>query len=257
MRTTNSAARVVGVLEILAEAREGLGVTAIGRAAGIHKATASRLLATLSGGGLVERDPTTGRYRLGVGLIRLAGAASSGLDVIRQAHPVLEDLKERTRETTNLAILDQDGVLYVDQVTGGQAIVMSNWVGRRSPVHCSSSGKVLLAFGEPDQRDRLLLRPLERLTRNTITDPRRLRAQLTEIRKRGYGHAVGELEEGLNTVAAPVWGDGRVVAAISISGPSYRIPPREQPRLGRLAADAGMAIARRMGYRAGVVPGGR
>ncbi|MBI2238114.1 MAG: IclR family transcriptional regulator [Actinobacteria bacterium] len=251
MRTTDGVERAAFVLEILADARRDLGVTEIARALGVHKATASRILGTLAGRRLVERVATTGRYRIGVGLIRLAGSAMAGLDVIHQARPVLEELSDRTTETVNLGVMDEDAVLYVDQVTGGHAIVMANWVGRRSPVHCSSSGKVLLAFGEEAQRERILRRPMERLTKNTITDPDRLRAQLAEVRRSGYARSVGELEDGLNTVAAPVWTDGRVVAAVSISGPSFRVPARHLPRLGRLAADAGEGISRRMGHRGG------
>lgn len=250
MRTTDGVERAASVLEILADARRDLGVTEIARALGVHKATASRLLGTLAGRRLVERS-ATGKYRIGVGLIRLAGSAKAGLDVVHQARPVLEELSDRTTETVNLGVIDEDAVLYVDQVTGGHAIVMANWVGRRSPVHCSSSGKVLLAFGEEAQQERILRRPMERLTKNTITDPDRLRAQLAEVRRSGYARSVGELEDGLNTVAAPVWMDRRVVAAVSISGPSFRVPARHLPRLGRLAADAGEGISRRMGHRGG------
>jgi DNA-binding IclR family transcriptional regulator len=239
----------MAVLELLSDAAGGLGVTEIAKRLGVHKATASRLLGTLSSRGLVEKDRSSGKFRVGVGMIRLAGAAMSGLDVIQQARPVLEDLCERSGETVNLAIMDQDDVLYVDQVTAAHAIVMANWVGRHSPVHCSSSGKVLLAFGDQGDVDRLLSRSLERLTRNTITDPKRFRNQLSEVRRRGYAHAVGELEEGLNTVAAPVMSGTHAIAAVSISGPSFRVPARDQPRLGRLAADAGGAIARRLGHR--------
>jgi len=237
------------VLEMLSDAAGGLGVTELATRLGVHKATASRLLGTLSSRGLVEKDPGSGKFRVGVGLIRLAGAAMAGLDVIQQSRPVLEDLCERSGETVNLAIMDRDDVLYVDQVTAPHAIVMANWVGRHSPVHCSSSGKVLLAFGDQGAVDRLLSRSLERLTRNTITDPERLRTQLADVRRRGYAHAVGELEEGLNTVAAPVMSAGQAIAAVSISGPSFRVPARDQPRLGRLAADAGTTIARRLGHR--------
>ena len=106
----------------------------------------------------------TEKYRLGFGLIRLAGAAMAGLDLVRTAHPILEDLAERTRETVNLGVLSGDAVVYVDQVSGTRAIVSVSWVGRRTPLHCTSNGKVLLANMPDDERDRLLARPLERPT---------------------------------------------------------------------------------------------
>ena len=112
-----SVRRAVSALEEISEAGE-LGVSELGRRLGVHKATASRLVATLADRGLVERDPQTERYRLGFGLIRLAGAAMAGLDIVRVAHPVLEELAERTHETVNLGVLASDSVVYIDQVTG-------------------------------------------------------------------------------------------------------------------------------------------
>ena len=139
-----SVARAIRALELIAEAG-ALGVTELGRLLGVHKATASRLIATLAERGLVERDPVTEKYRLGFGLIRLAGAAMAGLDLVRTGHPILEDLAERTRETVNLGVLSGDAVVYVDQISGTRAIVSVSWVGRSTPLHCSSNGKVLLA----------------------------------------------------------------------------------------------------------------
>lgn len=256
MRNVLSVERIVGVLEVLADARKDLGVTEIATAAGIHKATASRLLGALAASSLVERDPETRKYRIGVGLVRLAGSATARLAVIQHARPVLEDLAERTGETVNLGILDRESVVYVDQVTGGSTVLMANWIGRRSPLHCSSSGKVLLGFGDEALREAILRGPLGRLTKNTITDPVRLRAEVEKVRRQGYASSVGELEQGLNTVAAPVWLDERVIAAVSVSGPASRLAAREQPRLARLALDAGTAISRRMGHRGRVRPAG-
>jgi DNA-binding IclR family transcriptional regulator len=182
-------------------------------------------------------------------LIHLAGAALAGLELVRQAHPVLEELADRTRETVNLAVLEGDGVLHIDQIAGTRSVVSVSWVGRRTPVHCSSTGKVLLAFADEPERERLLAGPLERRTANTIVDPDQLRAQLVEVRARGYAQTVEELEEGLNAVAAPVRrADGDVVAAVSVAGPAFRMRPSELPRIGRMVVDAAGTISRRMGY---------
>jgi DNA-binding IclR family transcriptional regulator len=249
VRVTDSAERVVSVLDLLAGALDGLGVSAVARGLDVHKTTASRLLATLAGHGLVERDPDTRRYHLGPRLVSLAGAAVARLPAVSQARPELEQLTRLTSETTNLAILDRFHVVYVDQVTPPEAVVMASWVGRRSPAHASSSGKVLLAFGDERAREAMLSRRLERLTPHTVTDPARLRAILEEARRRGYARSVGELEEGLVTMAAPVLVDGRAVAAVSLSGPIFRIPPHDQPRLTHLLLDAAAAIGHRMAGR--------
>ncbi len=243
-----SVRRAMNLLELLAD-NEELGVTELGRRLGVHKATASRLVSTLAERGLVERNPATEKYRLGFGVIHLAGAALAGLDLVRQARPVLEELAERTRETVNLAVLDGDAVLHLDQISGKHTVVSVSWVGRRTPLHCTSNGKVLLAYGDEPTRERLLALPLERRTPNTIVDPERLRALLVEVRTRGYAQTVEELEEGLNAVAAPVHAaSGEVVAAVSVSGPAFRLRPVELPRVARLAMDAAGAISRRMGY---------
>jgi DNA-binding IclR family transcriptional regulator len=235
-------------LELIAHAGE-LGVTDLGRGLGVHKATASRLAATLAAGGLIERDPATDRYRLGFGLIRLVGAAMASIDLVRMAHPLLEELAERTHETVNIGVLSGNGVVYVDQVSSAHLVASTNWVGRRTPLHGSSSGKVFLAHMPEPERQQILARPLEALTPRTVTDPARLRRQLEEIRVRGYATIQDELEEGLSAVAAPVRrSDGVVTAALSVSGPSFRVRPIDLPRLGRLTVDAADAVSWRLGY---------
>jgi len=243
-----SVRRAITALEQIADAGE-LGVTELGRRLGVHKATASRLVATLAERGLLERDPFTEKYRLGFGLIRLAGSAMAGLDIVRTAHPILEDLADRTSETVNLGVLSGDAVVYLDQVTGSRSVVAVSWVGRRTPLHATSNGKVLLAFLDPGERDRLLAEPLPATTSRTITDPQTLRRQLADIVKRGYAQTLEELEEGLNAIAAPVrQADGRVVAALSVSGPAFRMRPVDLPRIARRTMEAADTISRRLGY---------
>ena len=243
-----SVTRALQALELIADAGE-LGVTELGRRLGVHKATASRLAATLAERGLVERNPITDRYRLGFGLIRLAGAAMANLDVVRAARPVLEELAETTRETVNLGLLAGDDVVYIDQVNGARSIVSANWVGRRTPLHSSASGKVLLAFMPESEQDRLLRRRLPAATPRTIVDPDALRRQLAEVRTVGFAQIQAELEEGLNAVAAPIrQADGAVVATLSVSGPSFRVRGIDLPRLGRIAIDAAASVSRRLGH---------
>jgi IclR family acetate operon transcriptional repressor len=243
-----SVARAMRALELIAESGE-LGVTDLGRRLGVHKATASRLAATLAEGGLIERDPVTDRYRVGFGLIRLVGAAMASIDLVRTARPVLEELAERTRETVNIGVPSRDGVVYVDQVSSAHLIASTNWVGRRTPLHCSSSGKVFLAHMPEPERRQALARPLEALTGQTVTDPARLCRELEEVRVRGYATIQDELEQGLNAVAAPVRQiGGGVVAAVSVSGPAFRVRSVDLARLGRLTIDAAGAVSRRLGH---------
>jgi IclR family acetate operon transcriptional repressor len=249
--------RALRALELIAEEGE-LGVTDLGRGLGVHKATASRLAATLADGGLIERDPVSDRYRLGFGLIRLVGAAMASIDLVRTAHPVLEELADRTRETVNIGVLSGSGVVYVDQVSSAHLVASTNWVGRRTPLHASSSGKVLLAHMPEAERQPVLARPLEAVTPRTATDPAALLRQLEEVRARGYATIRDELEQGLNAVAAPVRQlSGEVVAALSVSGPSFRVRAVDLPRLGRLAIDAAGAVSRRLGWTGAAHESGR
>jgi len=242
-----SVRRALRALELISEGE--CGVTELGRKLGVHKATASRLVATLAERGFVERDPVTEKYRLGFGLISLAGAAMGGNDLVRTARPIVEDLADRTRETVNLGVVSGDAVVYIDQVTGTRSIVSVNWVGQRTPLHCTSNGKVLLAAMSEAERARLLKGDLARLTPKTITDRKVLRSQFSEIVARGYAQTMEELEEGLNAVAAPIRGiGGDVVAALSVSGPAFRMHGVDLPRFGRATAEAAAVISRRLGY---------
>ena len=180
----------------------------------------------------------------------------SGLS--RSAHDCgtfLTSLVLTTKATVNTGsavlsgVVSGDAVVYIDQVTGTQSIVAVSWVGRRTPVHCASNGKVLLAFMDEPERERLLSVPLERATKSTVVDPAKLRVQLAEVRARGYATTMEELEEGLNAVAAPIRrADGQVVAALSVSGPAFRMRPVDLPRFARMTTEAAIAISRRLGY---------
>jgi DNA-binding IclR family transcriptional regulator len=251
MRATDSAERVVAVLDLLGSAPQGLRVSEVARELHVHRSTASRLLGTLAASRIVERDERTARYRLGARIVGLAASAVARLPVVSQARPELEQLSAVSSETANLSILDGTHVVYIDQVTPAQTVVMASWVGRRSPAHASSSGKAMLAFGDTALRERVLRGRLEAITPRTVTDRAALRAVLEETRRRGWVSSSGELEEGLVTIAAPVVVEGHAVAAVSLSGPSFRIPARDLSRMGRLLVDGAAAVAHRMAGRAG------
>jgi len=240
--------RALEILRLLGSEPE-MRVTDLARRLEVHKSTVFRLLSTLQEHGLVEQNPTTEKYRLGYGLVRLAGAVVAELDLARASRSVLEELAVRTGETVNLAILQGDQVVNIDQIAAPNLVVNVNWVGKQTPLHATSNGKVLLAYLAEEERRRLLSRPLPRLTPRTITDPRVLEKQLRRILTDGYAFTLEELELGLNAVAAPVYAaDGRVQAAVSVAGPSYRVTPQRLSELGEMTKDAGAAISRRMGY---------
>jgi DNA-binding IclR family transcriptional regulator len=241
--------RAVTILELLARQGE-TGVTEIAAELGVHKSTAFRLTAALEMRGLVEQAGDRGKYRLGMGLVRLAGAATMRMDLSLQSKPVCERLAAEIAETINVAILDADEAVNIDQVIGPSAISSHNWVGQRTPLHATSSGKILLAYAPEPTREARLAGSLKRYTDRTVVDPEELRKQLTAVRRDGFAYTLEELEEGLNAVAAPIHGQtGQVVAAVSVSGPSFRLA--EQRLLGEVAqavVRAGREISHRLGY---------
>ncbi|HYT25343.1 MAG TPA: IclR family transcriptional regulator [Actinomycetota bacterium] len=240
--------RAVAAMEILAR-RGAARVTEVAGELGIHKSTAFRLLSTLEARGLVEQDGDRGRYRLGFGVVRLAGAATGRLELNQYSRPICERLAEQAGETVNLAVHDGDHAINVEQVMGSASVTSVNWVGQRTPLHATSSGKVFLAHLPAAELAALLARPLARFTANTIVDPPALSEQLDAIRADGFAYSVEELEIGLNAVAAPVRSfDGAVVAAVSVSGPAYRITPGRIAEFGGLVVAAGNAISRRIGF---------
>jgi DNA-binding IclR family transcriptional regulator len=242
--------RAVTILEILARDGES-GVTEVARELGVHKSTASRLLAALDRRDLVAQDAARGRFRLGVGLVRLAGAAGRGLDLVQESRPVCRALAQEVGETVNLAILSGRDALYLDQVAGPAALSPHNWAGQRIPLHATSDGKVLLAYLPEADLAECLAPPLARFTGRTITDLARFPALLAGVRKQGYATAVEELEAGLTAVAAPVRNaEGVVVASISASGPSFRIPAGRIPVLAVSVRRAAAEVSRRLGWTA-------
>jgi DNA-binding IclR family transcriptional regulator len=240
--------RAVAILEILARDGEA-GVTEVARELDVHKSTASRLLAALDRRELVAQDTARGKFRLGVGIVRLAGAASQRLDVLQESRPVCRLLAQEVGETVNLAILSGRDALYLDQVAGPAALSPHNWAGQRIPLHATSDGKVLLAYLPEARLAGSLTPPLARFTERTVTDIAEFPALLAEVRRRGYATAVEELEAGLTAVAAPVRNaEGTVIASISASGPSFRIPAERIAALAGAVSRAAAEASRRLGW---------
>jgi DNA-binding IclR family transcriptional regulator len=240
--------RALSVLEILAAHGEA-GVTEVAAELGVHKSTAFRLVAVLESRGFVEQLADRGKYRLGFGVVRLAGAAAAQLDIAREGRRICEALAADLEETVNIAILDTDRAVNISQARGPAALSTHNWVGQGTPLHATSSGKVLLAHAPDAVRKGVLSRDLQRFTAATITDPEVLRQDLDRIVEQGWGCTVEEYEVGLSAVAAPVRdADGDVIAALSVSGPSFRMASEDFPKLARRVLTGAEELSRRLGF---------
>ncbi|MEW1675037.1 IclR family transcriptional regulator [Streptomyces noursei] len=246
--SVQSVDRAVSVLESLARLGEA-GVTELADELGVHKSTAFRILGVLENRGLVEQEKERGKYFLGAGVLRLAGAAAIRLDISQEGQPVCRALADETGETANIAVLDGDAAVNIMQARGSAAVTAHNWLGRRTPLHATASGKVLLAHLPRERREALLGRTLPRFTDGTLTTAAAVREQLAAAHEDGFACTVEEFETGLNAVAAPVRSyDGTVIGAIGVSGPAYRMAPERLPELAKAAVQAAAELSRRMGY---------
>ena len=182
--------RAVSVLEILA--REGsAGVSEVAAEIGVHKSTAFRLLAALEERDLVEQNSERGKYQLGFGVLRLASAIPARLDLVRQARPVLDELAQRFDETINLAVLRENYSVHVQQALGSAAVASQNWVGQLTPLHATSSGKILLAYMSDEQVDQILdAAGLKAFTEHTVTSRKVLVHSWPQVREAGFATAL-------------------------------------------------------------------
>ena len=246
--SVHSVDRAISILQVLA--RHGAaGVTDIASELDVHKSTVSRLLGTLEARGLVEQGSHRGRYRLGHGVVQLAAGATRKHDISIISRPVCHELAEAVGETVNVAVRDGRDVVSIDQVIGSSTVTTMNWVGQRTPMHATSAGKVFLASMTPEELKMSLAGGLERFTDHTIIDAKRLTTQLVEIRDQGWAHVVEEHEVGLSAVAAPIRAlGGEVIAALTISGPNFRINEHTIPGVVPHVIAAAAEISERNGY---------
>lgn len=216
-----------------------VSVAEIASLLGVHKSTASRLTATLCRSALLERSHDSGRFRLGPEIARLGLLALAGRDLLDVARSSMNSLAARTEETVTLAILDGGLATTVAEIATPHVIGTRSWLGRGTPLHATSDGKVFLAYaGAPLPKG-----PLTALTARTHTNRTQLRRELAQVRERGWAQALGEFEEGLHGIAAPVLDrSGHCQAALSVSGPAYRMTAEAVPEIGRACAESAAQI---------------
>jgi IclR family acetate operon transcriptional repressor len=242
-REVGSVARALSLLDAVAESDSGLGVNELARRIGVNASTASRLLGTLQGAGLVERTGS-GPYRLGLRLVALSDRVLAQFDVRERARPLLARLVAETGETATLSVPGGGQAITVDFVPAASSVVSMARVGRPSVPHATAAGKVMLAFArgaEPTAE-------LTRFTERTIVDPQALVQELAAVRERGYAEAVGEREPDLGALAAPVFGRGGELAAIlGIQGPASRLPAATRAALREPLLAAAAELTRALG----------
>lgn len=247
--TIGTVERAIDVLNAFTEADEPtLGVTQLAGQLGLSKAVVHRILTSLRAKDLVAVDQNTRRYSLGPAALALGLAYLRHIDLRDQARAVLRDLSARTSETATLSIRRGDDRIYVDQVTPAREVIMTVQLGVPYPLHAGASSKAFLAqLPEPDL-ERYLARQLQPLTSITLTDPKELGRELTEIRERGCAISYGERQEGAASIAAPVFDhEGRAAAVVSVCGPVERFR-REVEQLAPVLVEATDRLSRQLGW---------
>ena len=244
MSSVQSVERAFAILRCLSSGPAG--VTDIAHRAELPKSTVSRLLGTLEELGMVEQIVTGGDYRIGGGIAEIAGSMLPGRSLVAAARPHLLELIHVTGESAGLSVADGDAVHFLDQADSDNQVQGRNWTGDRLPMHSTSSGLVLLAFGDEALRSAVMRQPLVASARHTITDAQALGRRLAEIRMVGHCWAYEEFSDGLNSIAAPIFDDeGAVIGALHAHGPAYRFPgARTAEEIGELV----VATARRIQF---------
>jgi DNA-binding IclR family transcriptional regulator len=243
--------RATDVLALFADSEEPtLGVTEIAQALGLSKAVVYRILSSFRAKGFVELDEATRRYSLGERTLHLGLSYMNRLDLPRIARSELEALSRTTDETSTLSLRTGWERVYIDQITPERDVKMVVQLGLRVPLHAGASSKAFLAFLDPEEQQEYLSKPLDRMTKLTMTNARALRKELGEIRDRGYAISFGERMDGAGSVAAPILGhEGRPVAVISVCGPVERFRD-EADAAAKLLVEATKRLSRRLGHRA-------
>jgi DNA-binding IclR family transcriptional regulator len=242
--------RALGILDVLSSEGQELGPAELSEHLDLHKSTVHRLLMVLERHRLIERSVPSGKYRLGLRLFELGTKAVARLDLRERVRPYLERLVSETGETAHICILDGKEMLSIANVESPRTLRTPSTVGRRTPLHCTAVGKALLAFLPESEADELIRKcELTAFTRRTLATSRQLKAELQRIRARGYAMDNGEIEEGLRCIGAPVMDySGRVVAALSIAGPAFRLTDKRIPAVARSVIRAAGELSIELGY---------
>jgi IclR family transcriptional regulator, acetate operon repressor len=246
---TQAITRAVAILQAFGPEPGGRTPQELSRRTGLNRSTVYRILSALERAELVVSDEA-GHYRLGPELAILGGLALRQMDLRGVALPELHSLAKRSGETVDLEVLRGGSVLIVEEIPGDYLLSTSSNIGTLYPAHCTATGKLLLAAQPPDALDALLAAGLRACGPRSITDAAALRAELRAALARGYATSYEELEAHLHAIGAPIYDhQGRIVAAVSISGAAARMPRRREIEFARMLTDACARISHALGYR--------
>ena len=242
--------KIITILECFSTVDRSLSVTELAERSRLPHSTAHRLVASLRQIGLLDQDGNRSEYRLGLKLFEFGNTVLINMDIHTEARAHVELLGLEAGEDVHLCVFDGWRMSFVDRAAGGRSGTQNSTIVMEfSPCHCTGVGKAALAYQPEPTIDRIIRLGLPAYTRNTITDPQDLRAELAAIRARGYSLDLGEVEANVHCVAAPIRNtSGKVIAAISVSGPAKRLPEDRLHSLAPLVIKHAELISARLGY---------
>jgi IclR family transcriptional regulator, acetate operon repressor len=244
-----SLTRGLSLLEALARAEGGLTLTDVAQRVQLAPSTAHRLLSTLEKMGYVYQAGDLGRWYVGLQAFTVGTSFLANRDFVAQSHPYMRRLMEQSGETANLGILEGTDAVFIDQVQCREMMRTIVKLGSRVPLHASGVGKAIFAAMPDDEIEAILkVKGLPRITGNTITSPETMWAAIRVIRQRGWSFDDEEHALSTRCVAAPIYNEhAEVLGAISLAGPSSRLPDERIKQLGALVAHTAEDLTHRLG----------
>lgn len=252
VRTVQSIERGFAIIDLIARADHALTLAEISKAIGLHTSTTFHLLRTLCVIGPVKQDADK-KYRIGPYIYGLAAGAATEANLVADAMPHLEWLANETGETTHIAVMANDMAVILARHEGKATVRLSERVGAQRPAYCTAIGKTLLAqLSDKDIEAYLKRTKLVTITESTITSPERLMADLKEARRAGAAYDDREFNGELRCIAAPVRNyTGKVIAALGLSGPLWRVSLQQLPELTQKVIAAGNRLSSELGFSEG------
>ncbi|MCD6355943.1 MAG: IclR family transcriptional regulator [Anaerolineaceae bacterium] len=246
-----SVLRTFKVIKVLSENYEGISLTQLSQQVNLHKSTVSRILRTLKSENLVRQEIESSKYSLGTGFLEISLKYLGGVDLRKISFPYMQKLQEILGETINLAILDYDEIIYIERVVSHQALRHSMKIGDRVPARYTSLGKSMLAFSDQDSVKKMLKE--KKLTKNTPytkTDINALMKEFEEIRHTKIAFDNREHQKNIRCLGSPIFNaDGKVVGAISMSGPAVRITDEKISEYGKVIMQTAEEISHELGWK--------
>jgi DNA-binding IclR family transcriptional regulator len=247
---TQSVTRALSILNAFSDDHPEWHLTELASALDLNRTTTYRLLTALESFDLVMRAPDTDRYRLGAGIIVMAGRLLRSNPIRSVSKPELERLATETGETATLEVLSGHEMLVIDEIFGSRLMKSVLSVGTHWPAFATSTGNAVMAYLPDAELETILQAPLPQLTPKTITSPDVLHRILAQVREEGYAVVAEALELGFVAVGAAIRNyDGYPIAAISLDGPTVRLTGTRLPEIGALVRDAALRISKQFGYR--------